>query len=48
MLDDLSYQGGRGRLFNYSGANLPLADKAAGFENCIVLADNNTYGYKIY
>ncbi|MDR2105397.1 MAG: prepilin-type N-terminal cleavage/methylation domain-containing protein [Deferribacteraceae bacterium] len=53
MLDDLSYQGGSGRLFDYGSIPAPLADNDSSFENCLSLEDDNVtlhtpYGYKIY
>jgi prepilin-type N-terminal cleavage/methylation domain-containing protein len=47
-LDDKSYQGGGGRIYNSGGGAVPIPDNSTQFENCLALDGAVSYGYKIY
>jgi prepilin-type N-terminal cleavage/methylation domain-containing protein len=47
-LDDKSYQGGGGRIYNSGGGAVPIPDNSTQFENCLALDGAVPYGYKIY
>jgi prepilin-type N-terminal cleavage/methylation domain-containing protein len=47
-LDDRSYQGGGGRIYDSGSTLPPLPDNSATFENCLEFYGAVPYGYKIY